>query len=300
MMNVLAFDLGGTNIKYGVVSQDGNILTQGKVQTPNQLDDLLFIIKDQLRNYSLYNIEGIAISCPGSVAESGFIYGSSAIPYIHGPNMKKLIEDSTGLAVSIENDANCAALAEVWKGSAVGKSDIAVVVIGTGVGGALIKNGSIHKGNNLHGGEFGYMILNANNLGNGMSTFSDVASTSSIIRRVALQKKISQNLLTGEIIFSDAEKGDEICQEAIADFYYMLAIGLYNIQYVFDPELILIGGGISQRQDLVSEIQDRLMQITDKIDVATLSPTIDSCYFSADANIIGAVHNYMKKTDQIN
>ncbi|WHX26265.1 ROK family protein [Virgibacillus halodenitrificans] len=300
MTNVLTFDLGGTYIKYGVVNHDGAILTKDNIKTPEQLDELLVIIGDCQKNYSQYKLEGIAISAPGAVSDHGVIYGSSAIPFIHGPNIKTLIESKTGLAVSIENDANCAALAEVWKGSAVGKNDIAVVVIGTGIGGALIKNGFIHKGTHLHGGEFGYMILDSDNLGKGMSTFSEVASTYSIIKRVAYEKNIDPTLLTGENVFLQAEKGDEICQQAIEEFYRMLAIGLYNIQYMYDPELILIGGGISFRKELISKLKEELRSITGKIEVATLMPAIDRCYFSANANMVGAVYDFLQKTKQNN
>ncbi|MEF3330192.1 ROK family protein [Oceanobacillus oncorhynchi subsp. incaldanensis] len=169
-------------------------------------------MKNQLKQYSNEDIKGIAISSPDSVSEEEIIYGSGAIPYIHGPNIKKHMETETGLAVHIENDANCAALSEVWKRAATGKNDVAVVVVGTGMGGAFIKNGSIHKGGHLHGGEFGYMILNSNNLGSGMNKFSETASTFSIIKRVAQQKQVDISSLTGEQIFLKAEQDDEVCK----------------------------------------------------------------------------------------
>src|SRR5690625_616432 len=165
MENILAFDLGGTHIKYGLVTQDGNVINKGHAQTPKTLEALLTFIQNELQNQSPKEIKGIALSSPGSVADNGVIHGSSAIPYIHGPNLKQLIEQKTGLTVHIENDANCVALAEVWMGSAAEKKDVAVVVIGTGIGGSLVKNGIIHKGSHLHGGEFGYMILQPHHLG---------------------------------------------------------------------------------------------------------------------------------------
>ncbi|MBY7142902.1 ROK family protein [Virgibacillus sp. NKC19-3] len=295
MENILAFDWGGTNIKYALVDQNGKIINKNHAPTPESLEDLFVFIERQLQEQLSKEVTGIAISSPGSVAEDGVIHGSSAIPYIHGPNMKDLIERRTGLPVHIENDANCAALAEVWKGAASGKKDVAVVVIGTGVGGALIKDGMIHKGSHLHGGEFGYMILQPAQLGNGMNTFSEVASTFSMIKRVAHQKGLDRSSLTGEEIFLKAEQGDNVCIQAISEFYQMLAIGLYNIQYIYDPEMILIGGGISDRKDLIYHLEEKMKCIVNKIDVATMMPVVNRCYLSADSNLIGAVYHYLQK-----
>lgn len=295
MDNILAFDFGGTHIKYGIVTYEGMILDKGYVPTPKSLEGLLDVIQNQLDIYADQAINGIAISSPGAVADNGIIHGSSAIPYLHGPNMKARIESVTGLTAHIENDANCVGLAEVWKGSAKDKNDVAVVVVGTGIGGALVKDGKIHKGSHLHGGEFGYIILNPNELGNGMNSFSEVASTYSIIKRVALAKGIDASTLTGEGIFAQAEQGDPVCIQAISEFYRMLAIGLYNIQYIYDPELILIGGAISARTDLIPRLKEEINQLITAIDVATIIPAMDTCYFHADANLIGAVYHYVQQ-----
>lgn len=294
MVNVLAFDFGGTNVKYGLADTQGHILNKASIQTPPSLEGLLIFIKKQVLKYADQRIEGIAISAPGAVSKKGVIYGSSAIPYIHGPNIKYHIEKETGIRTEIENDANCAGLAEVWQGSGKGKKDVAIVVIGTGIGGSLIKDGAVHKGNTLHGGEFGYMILNPHNLGSGMNTFSETASTYSILKRVAAEKKIDVSTLTGEIVFSLADQGDEVCKRAISEFITMLSIGLYNIQYAYDPELILIGGGISQRDDLISRLKTEIGRIVGTVEAATITPEVDRCAFHADANLVGAVYHFLQ------
>lgn len=295
MGNILAFDLGGTSVNYALVNDHGNMTNKGSIATPDHLEDLLNFIHQQVEKFQDVKIEGIAISSPGSVSEKGIIYGGSAIPYIHGPNIKALVKEATGLEVEIENDANCVALAEIWQGSAVGKKNVATVVLGTGIGGALIKDGVIHKGHHLHGGEFGYMIIDSRRIGSGMSTFSEVASTFSILKRVAYEKNIHVSELTGEKIFLQAEHGDEICKRAIEEFYQMLAIGIYNIQYIYDPEIILIGGGISSRDDLIEHIQKEVQKLIQQIDVAKVIPSIDRCYFRADANLIGVAYHFIQQ-----
>ncbi|MDN6626064.1 MAG: ROK family protein [Pisciglobus halotolerans] len=293
---ILAFDFGGTHIKSGLVNTEGHILKKGFIETPSSLDHLLAYIKEQVAAYKSYDISGIAISAPGAVSDTGVIYGASAIPYIHGPNVKDVVEQATGIKTSIENDANCAGLAEIWKGAAKGKKDVAAVIIGTGIGGVLIKNGSIHKGNALHGGEFGYMILDSHNLGRGMNTFSETASTYSIIKRAAALKSVPPSSLTGEMIFASADQGDKACIQAIAEFTTMLAIGIYNIQYMYDPELILIGGGISKRDDLIPQLRKEIDRIVESVDVATITPEIERCTFQADANLIGSVYHFLQNT----
>lgn len=296
MANVLAFDFGGTYVKYGLVNTEGQVLEKDFIDTPSSLDCLLDCIKGLVRRYTDSDSLGIAISSPGAVTENGLIQGASSIPYIHGPNIKEMIERETGMRTAIENDANCAGLAEVWKGAAVGEKDVATVVIGTGIGGALIKDGIIHKGHALHGGEFGYMVLNPQNLGGGMNTFSEVASTYSIVKRVAAEKKIDPAMLTGKEIFALAEIGDEICQRAISEFVTMLAIGVFNIQYAYDPALILIGGGISQRADLIPRLRVEIDRIVSAIDVAKVTPQVERCAFHADANLVGAVYHFLQST----
>ncbi|UJF16611.1 ROK family protein [Jeotgalibaca sp. MA1X17-3] len=297
MGNILAFDFGGTHVKSGLVNTQGHIFEKHLIKTPDSLENLLSYIKKRVMKYMDYDIIGIAISAPGAVSDKGYISGASAIPYIHGPNIKKAIEQATSIRTEIENDANSAALAEIWQGAAKGKRDVATVVIGTGIGGALIKEGTIHIGNTLHGGEFGYMILNPCNLGSHMNTFSELASTYSIIKRVATIKELEPSLLTGEMIFDSAEKGDEICKQAISEFFRMLAIGVYNIQYMYDPELILIGGGISQRDDLIPQLRKEINDILEIVEVATIVPKIERCTFQSDANLIGSVYHFLQKNN---
>lgn len=293
MDKVFTIDLGGTHTKIAVIDQNGNMTEKQTTNTPDSLYDLLDYIQNEV-SYS-DTFAGISISAPGAVSNNGIIYGASAIPYIHGPNLKELIHKRTGLPVEIENDANCAAMAEIWKGNAKGKKNIIVMVLGTGVGGSIIKDGNIHKGANLHAGEFGCMVLNSNSLENKMEIFSNVASTSSIIRRVAKAKSIDPDTLSGENIFALAEKGDAICNQSIQEFYYMLALGIYNLQYMYDPELILIGGGISERENLTTCVKKELEQIVQNIDEATIQPELKRCFFVSDANLVGAAYNLWNK-----
>lgn len=295
MKKYLACDFGGTFLKYGIVNEDAEILKKAKIRTPKTLDTLLDQIEALVQ--SEVEIEGIAVSSPGAVSDEGIIYGSSAINYLAGPNIKQLIANRTGLHVYMENDANCAGYAEIWDGAAKGKKDVLVMVIGTGIGGAVIKDGVLHKGANLHGGEFGYMLLTSDVTGSD-DVWSRVASTAALVKKVAKVKQVDKDSLSGERIFELAALGDKDCVQAIDEFYHLLAVGIYNLQYIYDPEVILVGGGISAREDLIENINYKLDRILENVHLAKIKPKMDRCKFRQDANLLGAVYGLIRERKQ--
>ncbi len=288
---IACIDIGGTSLKVAIANND-ELLEKGKLPVRENFE--LFI--NEIVNWvtkmkEKYEIEGLAFSAPGAVdTVTGIIGGASAIPYIHGPNFKDIFSDRLNVKVSIENDANCAALAEVYSGAAKGYQDVCFVVCGSGVGGAVIKDGLVHHGKHLHGGEFGYTIVCEEN--GHMPILSEVASTQSMVRNVASQLEGDWN---GEKVFAEAEKGNQICIDAIERFYHYLALGIYNIQYTYDPELVVIGGAISQREDLCENISRHLDTILKEVGIARIKPEVVSCKYSGDANLIGALVNYRQE-----
>lgn len=222
----------------------------------------------------------------------GIIGGSSALDYIHGPNIKNDLQTRLGVDVELENDANCAALAEVWKGAASDVNDCCFIVSGTGIGGAVVKNKRIHKGQHLHGGEFGYMIADFNFETKEMETWSHVGSTVAVVRAVAKAKGVDVSTLDGREIF-DHYHEDSDYEKAVDKFYYVLANGIYNLQYAYDPEKIIIGGGISVRDDLLDEVNQRLDVIFAHFTHAKIRPVVLTCQYHNDANLLGALYHFL-------
>lgn len=295
----IAFDLGGINIKYAVFGPDADVVTEGSFATPaDNLDDLLAqLVACVQQHQENHNLKGIALSSPGAITNDGVVEGSSAIPCTFGVNMPSMLGTQTGLPVSIENDANCAALAEVWKGALQNVADAAVVVSGTGIGGAVIKDGLIHKGAHLHGGEFGYMLLAAGEMPEHVCSWSGIGSTSAIVRKVAHEKGWSLDDLNGESVFEMAAQGDTICKQAIERFYDVNALGIFNIQYMYDPAVIAFGGGISARSDLVARIEDKLDALVGHNHDATITPKLIPCQFRNHANLVGALYHHFLTYD---
>ena len=291
MENYLAIDVGGTALKIGLLTEEGEILESDSKKTPKTLDAFYQIIEDTFHEYE--GVKGLALSLPGAVdSETGIIGGSSALDYIHGPNIKEELEKRLQVRVEMENDANCAALAEVWKGAASDVNDCCFIVSGTGIGGAVVKNKRIHKGQHLHGGEFGYMIADFNFETKEMKTWSDVGSTVAVVRAVAKAKGVDVASLDCRDIF-DHYHEDSDFENAVDKYYYVLANGIYNLQYAYDPQKIIIGGGISVRDDLLDEVNQRLDVIFHRFKHAKIRPVVLTCQYHNDANLLGALYHFL-------
>ncbi|WP_172806801.1 ROK family protein [Endozoicomonas arenosclerae] len=289
----LSIDLGGTYVKYGVLDEQGNIRLKDKFPTPQGEIETLYgeigRVFDQVSNQ--FDIQGLAISAPGAVTDHGVINGVSAIPCIHGPNIREDLESRFNVPVAMENDANCAALAEVRAGSAKGYDDVLFVVCGTGVGGAVIKDGQLHKGKNLLGGEFG-MLVQYDHKQNRMESFSWLASTGNMVRRASEQLNRE---LTGQDVFELAAAGNQICQQEVDAFYAHLALLLTNLQCVYDPQLIVVSGGVTERSQFGDELGTALESINKMRDSLSIETDVAVAQHRNDANLLGAFFNLMDK-----
>ena len=297
MRNYMVFDIGGTSIKSSVINEEGKILTKEKLDIADNIDGFFQAIVNLTNSYKEeYNLEGIAISAPGAVdSDTGVIGGLSAIPYIHGPNFKEILLDKTGLNVEIENDANCAALGECWLGSSKETNDSAFIVCGTGIGGAIVKDNKIHKGINMHGGEFGYCIMDFNYSGDKVtfSTWSGIGSTVALAKNIADRKGVDPSEIDGIKAFDLANEGDKIAIEEVNKYFMCMAVGIYNIQYNYDPEVIVLGGAICDREDYLDKINEQLDIIMSSNIGGRIKPVIRKCEFGNDSNKLGALYNYL-------
>ena len=275
-MKILCFDMGGTSVKYGLWENE-TITQTNSFPTPSSWQEMKELLKNTADQFK--GIDGIGFSSPGSVdSKAGVIKGISAIPYIHNFEIVKELEMLFGKRITIENDAKAAALAELYYGKAKNFQNVVFFIIGSGIGGAISINKQIVKGANLFGGEIGYMLLDQDN------TVSQLASPVQVAERFGH--------LTGKELFELSDQGDKNAREAVEGIYDALARSMYNICLLVDPELILIGGGISQREDLIEPIQEKLNNYLKLNGAKDLKITVDKCEFKQDANLIGAAVNF--------
>lgn len=288
-MAILAFDIGGSAVKYGVWEQE-QLEATSQFKTPLSWEEMkaqLLSVKESLAK--TYDFEGVAFSAPGAVNQKErVIDGLSAVPYLHHFPIYDELEKMFNLPVAIENDANSAALAEVWNGAAKNNQNVLFVVIGTGVGGAVIVNREVQHGAHLFGGEFGLMLLD------GTHTWSDLATPVQMAWKYADRQGIARDELDGKQVFELAAAGDPVAQEEVDRFYYYFAIGLYNLTYSFDPEKIIIGGGISNKKGLIERLNEEFEALFERVNHDTFRPVIELCQYKNEANLIGAVYNFYK------
>lgn len=290
-MGILAFDIGGTSVKYGYWDEKEQLIDKGSFKSPQTWSEMKNTLVEVKNSYAKkHSLEGVALSSPGAVNQfKRQIEGFSALNYLHHFPIYDELEEALGLTITIENDANCAGLAEVWRGAAQHNKNVLFVVLGSGVGGAVIVDKSIHHGQHLHGGEFGYMLMNDKEM------FSEVGTAVAMAKKYAERKGLPYGEVEGKDVFKRAEEGDSIAREEEALFYRNLTRGLFNLAVAFDPEKIIIGGGVSNHEGLLERINQEVDELKKRITFFPFKPDIAICEFKNDANLIGAIYNFKQK-----
>lgn len=252
MKNYLAFDIGGTTIKHAIVDDKGKITERNAFET---MDDAQKIVDQMIsvfeKSNSTQKIEGIGISTPGIIRKDGYQVTGGAIGSLYNFPLGKTIAEKSGLEVQVENDANAAAIAEHWIGNAIGCDNYLTIVLGTGVGGGIVLNGDVYRGAHGVAGEFGWNIIHDPDFTRELENYSlnfHAAVVLGLIRRYQknlAQIGISEKSKDAKQILDLAQNNDPLAQKSVNDFIQDISIMLLNLFATFDPELILIGGGIS-------------------------------------------------------
>lgn len=293
MAYYVVFDVGGTKTKHGVMDRNGELITSGDYVTNcRQLEPFLEDMENVVKEYQrTWDIKGIAMSLPGFVdSQTGYTEFAGAIIALNGQNVKTLLEEKTSLRVEVENDANCAALAEKFSGHAKECDSFICMTLGTGVGGGIFAGGELVRGASFRGGEFGMMLTETEN--GQFTTLNSSASTAGLIRSYKEQQGIPQSQqIDGQGIFEKA-KQDPAIEKMIDQWYKRIAIGIYNVATVLNPEKILIGGGVSARPDLIPNIEKHLHTLHAWKNIQV---TLETCYYFNQAGMMGALYHFLIK-----
>ena len=260
---VVGVDIGGTKVLAGVVDADGAVTATARRTTPGRRV-VTSRVEDALVEAILEAADGRPLIGAG-VAAAGFVDSAGErvmfAPHLpwQGEPLRDLLEDRLGCPVALDNDANCAARAEAHHGAARGAGSALVITMGTGIGGAVLLDGVVVRGANGMAGEFGHMQVvpdgHACECGR-RGCWEQYSSGNALVRDVrglmadepsvlAEMSDGNPDLITGPMVTSAAEQGDLVARRAFASVGDWLGVGTANLVAAFDPELVVVGGGVS-------------------------------------------------------
>ena len=272
-------DIGGTTVKMGLLEEEGKIVDKWEITTDTSeegkaiLPNVAASIENKMKEHGLTkdDIIGVGAGVPAPVTAEGIVNGSANLGWKY-KEVKKELEELTGMKACIGNDANVAALGEMWKGGGAGEMNVIMVTLGTGVGGGVIINGKVLVGANGAGGEIGHLCVNYEEkdkcgCGN-CGCLEQYASATGIVRLA--KKKLGQELrptiltkedVTAKDVFDAVKAGDETAKEIAVEFGRYLGYALANLAAVLDPAVIVIGGGVSKAGEvLIPYIREPFME----------------------------------------
>ncbi|MDR4888934.1 ROK family glucokinase [Fredinandcohnia sp. QZ13] len=313
---LIGIDLGGTTIKHAFITQEGEIVTKWEIPTDKSGDmiisDIAKAIEGKMNELQLKKEQfaGVGMGAPGPVNfEEGVFYKATNLGMKEMFPLKAELEKVIGLPAAVDNDANVAAIGEMWKGAGEGANNLICVTLGTGVGGGIIANGEVVRGANGAGGEIGHItsIPEGGALcGCGKTgCIETIASATGIARlaKEAIQTKNESSLIreqydkAGEItskdVFEAAAKGDELAKYIIDNVTYHLGLALSHVANGLNPEKIVVGGGVSKAgEQLLLPLKEQFKRfafprVADAAEIAIAT-------LGNDAGVIGAA--YLAKT----
>lgn len=266
------FDIGGTAVKAGLFNMDGKLLEKWEFATQRTENgrDILRVVaqfaKDKIKELKLSEeaVIGLGVGIPGPVTEDGQVLMLANLG-LADFNIERELSELTGLKVKAGNDANVAAMGEYWMGGGKGYQNMVLVTLGTGVGGGIIINGRILSGSKGSAGEIGHILVNEKETEpcgcKKKGCLEQYASASGIVKlaKKALRESEEASALRGreeisaKMIFDSAKSGDKLAQEVVEEACRYLGLALSHVAHVVDPEVFVIGGGVSKAGEILTE-----------------------------------------------
>ena len=286
-MRILTFDIGGTEIKYAFCDENFN-LTEKKSIPTNAGEGGRRIIERVIEIAKTFDgIDRIGISTAGQVnsIKGEIVYATDSIPGYTGTKIKEIVETETGISTAVENDVNSAALGEAAFGAAKGCSDFICLTYGTGIGGAIYLGGKLFTGSSFSAGEFGHIITHAGGKSctcGSNGCYEAYASASALVNSV--REKLGKEM-NGREIFANFSNPE--IRSIIDEWIDEIVIGLKGLIYIFNPLLIVLGGGIMNETYAVDEINARLQK---ELMASFRKVKVVKALMGNDANKLGAAY----------
>lgn len=286
--NLFAIDIGGTDIKYGVVTPENDVISTGKTPTPYETPEHLVNLLVQLVLQCPEQVDGIAVSLPGSpYGNEGIVRRGGALKYLRGFPLGEALHKASGLPATLENDGRCAALGEYCAGALQNAHCGVMLVIGTSLGGGILLDGDILDGFQSFAGRFSHLLVE-DSAGN-LVRVGELIGKEGLRRAVVSACGLSKDTpLTGFEIFERINSGDSAAQKGLDDFCRPIALLVSNLQIILDPDQIVLGGGISAQPTLLESVQRQLNQISAWSSVSRPVSHVELSKLGNRANLVGA------------
>lgn len=293
MNNYVSIDIGGTSIKYGIINENAEIITRGEMPTeamekggPGIMEKAQGIVSSYQKDYVL---AGICISTAGMVdyRTGEIFYAAPLIPNYTGTRIKQIMESKFQIPCEVENDVNCAGLAESISGAGKSYGICLCLTVGTGIGGCIVMDKHVYHGFSNSACEVGYMKFEN-------EEFQNLGSSKVLVRKIEVEKGVEPGSLNGKMIFNNAKEGDLVCIRAIDEMIDILGKGIANICYVINPEAVILGGGIMAQQEY---LQSKIRKAMDRYLVSSIAQktTLLFAKHKNDAGMLGAFYHYQNQ-----
>lgn len=306
----IGIDLGGTNIKTGVVDNNFNIIATSNLKTnlPRSAEEIADSIAQGVRlacmnaNITLDEVKNIGIGTPGAAnRKTGIVLYSNNLGFDH-TNLGGMLKQRLGKTVLIENDANAAAYGEVLAGAGKGYENVVVITLGTGVGGGVIIDGKIYSSFNFCGAELGHTVIEKDGRACSCGRKGCFEAYSSATALIAMTKEAmesdkdskmwkiadSQGKVNGKTAFDGMRMGDKTSEKVVEKYLSYLGTGLVNMVNIFQPEVLLIGGGICKEGETITKPLEKIIADESYCIDPEQSTKLDVAKLGNDAGIIGA------------
>ncbi|MBO7675451.1 MAG: ROK family protein [Atopobiaceae bacterium] len=301
MSKYLVLDIGGTFIKYAIMTEDGAFVEQGKVPANTSCEDEMLASLESLHQQVGDDYEGVAISMPGRIDTArGWAYTGGAFTWLHDYPAAEKYGAVFGKPCTIANDGKCAAIAESWNGALSDVDSGAVLVLGTGVGGGIILNGEVWMGCSGGAGELSWLVCDMPAIHDPEAHTSPAIwagriAAGAIVPQFGRLKGIDD--ADGIMLFDAYEAGDPDAIAVMNDYATWASSGIITLQAVLDLPRYAIGGGISARPQATSLIRDAVDKLYEMHPYLPFSkPQIVTCKFGNEANLIGALAFHLRNS----
>jgi len=323
-MKYLALDFGGSSVKYGLVDGESAVITgTGKVPAPldsiEQFVDTVGALYDGVKA----QVGGIGISLPGNIdPNTGYLFGNGVYTNLYEHSICELLKERCPVPIAVENDGKCGALSEAWKGGLSDVKDGAVIILGSGIAGGLIKDGKVHGGKNFNAGEFSYIITNADDYSMFSCAFMNCAAlgiTYKLMKLKNLDPDVQDSAPTmhfldsmyagrypdfgeppvkikadGRQFFQWVAEGDAVAAQVYQEAVRSLAVLIFNVQICYAPEKIVIGGGLSSNDKFLEDTRAELEKIySGQSTMPSMHSVVVKSAYTSECNLLGATYNLL-------